>query len=149
MVRQPTLDHPEAQLGLTGIGVGGLKLTNRSFSQKHTCRVDSRRTHHTYHLLEQLQSASGGVAMQQFTNVPQQTPNYYPPVAGLLMGESYHLIPGTTATSGISLTEDTGARDQNWIGHTMAANHLGPYSQEGVWQISEPTTAVRRAELRS
>ena len=67
---------------------------------------------------------------------------YYPPVNGLLMGESYHIIPGTTALSGISLTEDTALNEyvsppgSAFIGHTMAANHLGPYSQEGVWQIA-------------
>ena len=62
---------------------------------------------------------------------------YYPPsnVNGLLMGESYHIIPGTTATSGISLTEDT-ALNPSLVGHSLAANHLGPYSQEGVWQIA-------------
>jgi len=60
---------------------------------------------------------------------------YYPPVTGLLMGESYHIIPGTTATSGISLTEDM-ALSSSFVGHSMAANHLGPYSQEGVWQIA-------------
>ncbi len=61
--------------------------------------------------------------------------NYFPPVAGLLMGESYHIIPGTTATSGISLTEDA-ATGSLFVGHSMAANHLGPYSQQGVWQIA-------------
>lgn len=60
---------------------------------------------------------------------------YYPPVNGLLMGESYHIIPGTTATSGISLTEDM-AQSSNFIDHSMVANHLGPYSQEGVWQLA-------------
>ncbi|MGA8857338.1 MAG: hypothetical protein WB643_09265 [Candidatus Bathyarchaeia archaeon] len=60
---------------------------------------------------------------------------YYPPVQGLLMGESYHIIPGTTATSGISFTEDA-ATGPTFVGHTMAPNHLGPYSQQGVWQIS-------------
>jgi len=62
-------------------------------------------------------------------------PQYYPPVNGLLMGESYHIIPGTTATSGISLTEDTALKPE-LVGHTLAANHIGPYSQEGVWQIA-------------
>jgi len=61
--------------------------------------------------------------------------NYYPPVNGLLMGESYHIIPGTMATSGISLTEDM-ALSKQFLHHSMAANHLGPYSQEGAWQIS-------------
>jgi len=58
---------------------------------------------------------------------------YYPPVTGLLMGESYHIIPGTTATSGISYTED-GAL--SILKSSMAPNHLGPYSQEGTWQIA-------------
>ena len=66
---------------------------------------------------------------------PGTYPQYYPPVNGLLMGESYHIIPGTTATSGISLTEDM-ALSSSFLGHSMAANHLGPYSQEGVWQIA-------------
>jgi hypothetical protein len=63
---------------------------------------------------------------------------YYPVVPGLLMGESYHIIPGTTATSGISLTED-GALDPPpdpyFLGHSMAMNHLGPYSQQAVWSL--------------
>ena len=62
--------------------------------------------------------------------------NYYPPVQGLLMGESYHIIPGTTAKSGISYTEDGAQSSVLTLGHSMAPNHLGPYSQEGVWQIS-------------
>jgi hypothetical protein len=61
-------------------------------------------------------------------------PVFYPVVPGLLMGESYHIIPGTTATSGISYTED-GALDSYFLGHSMAPNHLGPYSQQGVWQL--------------
>jgi hypothetical protein len=66
---------------------------------------------------------------------PGTYPQYYPPVNGLLMGESYHIIPGTAATSGISLTEDM-AQNSTFLGHSMVANHLGPYSQEGVWQIA-------------
>jgi hypothetical protein len=62
----------------------------------------------------------------------------YPIVPGLLMGESYHVIPGTTASSGISLTED-GALDPPpdpyFLGHSMAANHLGPYGQQAVWSL--------------
>jgi hypothetical protein len=61
------------------------------------------------------------------------TPNYYPPVGGLLMGESYHLIPETAAHSGISLTEDA-ALNPAYLGHSMAANHIGPYSQT-IWVI--------------
>jgi len=66
---------------------------------------------------------------------PVSFPQYYPPVNGLLMGESYHIIPGTTAPSGISWTEDM-AMSPSFVGHSMAANHLGPYSQQGVWQIA-------------
>jgi len=77
--------------------------------------------------------ASGGG--QSFTPGTSLYAQYYPPVNGLLMGESYHIIPGTTATSGISLTEDA-ALSSSFIGHSLAANHLGPYSQEGVWQIA-------------
>jgi len=77
--------------------------------------------------------ASGG--LQTFSPGTTTYAQYYPPVNGLLMGESYHIIPGTTATSGISLTEDA-ALSSTFLGHSMAANHLGPYSQEGVWQIA-------------
>jgi hypothetical protein len=65
----------------------------------------------------------------------QQCGNYYPPVAGLLLGESYHVVPGTTAKSGISLAEDL-ALNIGTLGHGMSANHLGPYSQRGAWQIA-------------
>jgi len=78
-----------------------------------------------------MEAASGGLQ----TGSPTTFAQYYPPVNGLLMGESYHIIPGTTATSGISLTEDM-ALSSTFVGHTMAPNHLGPYSQEGVWQIA-------------
>jgi len=76
---------------------------------------------------------------------------YYSPVAGLLMGESYHIIPGTTAKSGISLTEDL-ALNKAGLGHSLAFNHLGPYSQEGVWQIanahnSGEASAIQEVDL--
>jgi hypothetical protein len=61
------------------------------------------------------------------------TANYNPPVGGLLMGESYHLIPGAPSRSGVSFTED-GALNPAYLGHSLAANHLGPYSQT-VWLI--------------
>ena len=51
------------------------------------------------------------------------------------MGESYHIILGTTATSGISVTEDL-ALTKTGVTQSMAPNHLGPYSQQGVWQVS-------------
>jgi hypothetical protein len=80
-----------------------------------------------------MELASGGGQTASPTTFGQ----YYPPVTGLLMGESYHIIPGTTAKSGISLVEDTAlAEPPTFLGHSMALNHLGPYSQRGVWQIS-------------
>jgi hypothetical protein len=78
---------------------------------------------------------------------------YYPPVPGLLMGESYHIIPGTTAKSGISLTEDTALKaSPAGVNESLAFNHLGPYSQEGVWQIanahnSGETSAIQEVDL--
>jgi hypothetical protein len=86
-----------------------------------------------------MEFASGGLQTGNSVNglAPYATfGQYYPPVTGLLMGESYHIIPGTTATSGVSLTEDA-ALSSTFVGHTMGPNHLGPYSQEGVWQIAE------------
>jgi hypothetical protein len=76
---------------------------------------------------------------------------FYPVVPGLLMGESFHIIPGTTAKSGISLTEDA-ALDPYFLGHSMAPNHLGPYSQQGVWSLtnahlSGETSAVYEVDL--
>ncbi len=61
------------------------------------------------------------------------TPNYNPPVGGLLMGESYNPIQGTPAASRVSLTEDA-ALNPAYLGHSLAANHVGPYSQT-VWLI--------------
>jgi len=69
-----------------------------------------------------------------YKNNTGMAPNYYPPVGGLLMGESYHIIQGTTAKSGISFTEDT-ALNTRFLRHSMAPNHLGPYAQQGVWSL--------------
>jgi hypothetical protein len=75
------------------------------------------------------------------------------PVPGLLMGESYHIIPGTTAKSGISLTEDMALQPRPaGVGESLAFNHLGPYSQEGVWQIanahnSGEASAIQEVDL--
>jgi hypothetical protein len=63
------------------------------------------------------------------------TPNYYPPVGGLLMGESYHIIPRSPSHSGISLTEDA-ALNSAYVGHSMIDNYIGPYSQQGVWEVA-------------
>ncbi|MGA2783350.1 MAG: carboxypeptidase-like regulatory domain-containing protein [Candidatus Bathyarchaeia archaeon] len=62
---------------------------------------------------------------------------YYPPPDGLLLGESFHNIPGTTAKSGVSITEDA-AISGTFIGHSMLPNHLGPYSQRALWLLLGP-----------
>jgi hypothetical protein len=62
---------------------------------------------------------------------------YFPPPDGLLVGESYHTIPGTTAISGLSYTEDA-AVSSTFVGHSMVANHLGPYSQIAFWLLLAP-----------
>ena len=71
------------------------------------------------------------------------------------MGESYHIIPGTTAKSGISLTEDTALKPRPV--RSLAESYsvqtiLGPYSQEGVWQIanahnSGEASAIQEVDL--
>jgi hypothetical protein len=69
------------------------------------------------------------------------------------MGESYHIIPGTTAQSSISLTEDTALKaSAAGVNQSMVFNHLGPYSQEGVWQIanahnSGEASAIQEVDL--
>jgi hypothetical protein len=68
-----------------------------------------------------------------YANNTGTEPAYYPPVLGLLTGESFHIIPGTTASTGISLTEDNALEI---LHHSLAPNHLGPYSQEGLWQVA-------------
>jgi hypothetical protein len=60
---------------------------------------------------------------------------YFPPPDGLLLGESYHNIPDTTAVSRISFTEDAALI---FVGHTMSANHFGPYSQTTQWMLLGP-----------
>jgi len=77
------------------------------------------------------QAASGGAQIKSGSEFPQ----YFAPANGLLLGESYHIITGTTATSSISMTEDA-ALNITFLDHSMVMSHLGPYSQEGVWHIS-------------
>jgi hypothetical protein len=100
--------------------------------------------------------------VQPSIGVPNYNPTgaqWYPPVPGLLMGESFHIIPGTAAKSKISFTED-GALDPYYFvtlgkektAHSMAPNHLGPYSQQGVWTIgpaplSGETSAIWEVDL--
>jgi hypothetical protein len=49
--------------------------------------------------------------------------NYYPPVQGLLQGESFHTIPGHP--NGL----------YGYVGDSRSANHLGPYAQRMVWTV--------------
>jgi len=61
------------------------------------------------------------------------SPVYYPPPAGLLLGESFHTVPGHPQNP-FGWTE-VGALSTSYVGHSMAPNHLGPYAQEGVWSL--------------
>ena len=70
------------------------------------------------------------------------SPQYFPPPPGLLEGESYHYIPGSTAASGFGYTEQMALDGTTFsaigapgVGHSMAPNHLGPYAQQGVWSL--------------
>jgi hypothetical protein len=58
---------------------------------------------------------------------------YYPPPPGLLMGESFHTVPGHPQNP-FGWTE-VGALSSTFLGHSMAPNHLGPYAQQGVWSL--------------
>ncbi len=69
---------------------------------------------------------------------------FYPPVNGLLMGESYHFIPGSdyAANGGFG-----------YVGTKRAANHLGPYGQQGQWLLPNAylggeTSGIFEVDLR-
>jgi hypothetical protein len=49
--------------------------------------------------------------------------NWYPPVVGLLEGDSFHTIPGSTAGP------------FGFTGSSLALNGLGPYAQRGPWVL--------------
>ena len=56
--------------------------------------------------------------------------NWYPPVEGLLEGDSFHLIP------------DPRGADYGFAGATLSANGLGPYGQKEEWSL--PNSAIGR-----
>jgi len=58
---------------------------------------------------------------------------YYPPPPGLLLGESFHTVPGHPQNP-FGWTE-VGALSKTFLGHSMAPNHLGPYAQKAVWSL--------------
>ncbi len=49
--------------------------------------------------------------------------NWYPPVAGLLEGDSFHTIPGASPDV------------FGYTGNSLAENGLGPYAQRMVWEV--------------
>ena len=49
--------------------------------------------------------------------------NWYPPVEGLLQGDSFHTIPGASPDV------------FGFTGNSLAANGLGPYAQRMVWEV--------------
>lgn len=58
-----------------------------------------------------------------FTGGAPDASNWYPPVEGLLQGDSFHTIPGASPNV------------FGYTGDTLAANGLGPYAQRMVWEI--------------
>jgi hypothetical protein len=58
---------------------------------------------------------------QKGPGIAPPTTNWYPPVEGLLEGDSFHVIPG--------------GADHGFVGSTLSANGLGPYAQEEEWSI--------------
>ena len=51
------------------------------------------------------------------------TTNWYPPVEGLLEGDSFHLIPGTSGD------------EFGFVNDTLSANGFGPYAQSQAWSL--------------
>jgi hypothetical protein len=65
----------------------------------------------------------GGDFTPPFTSALADPRNWYPPVEGLLEGDSFHTIPGASPdVFGFS-------------GNSLAANGLGPYAQRMVWEV--------------
>ena len=56
------------------------------------------------------------------------TTDWYPPVEGLLEGDSFHLIPGNSGDA------------FGFVNDTLSANGLGPYAQSEVWSL--PNAAI-------
>jgi len=76
----------------------------------------------------------GGYSVEvDFVNWYNPT-SFYPPPAGLLMGESFHTVPGHPENP-FGWTE-VAALSTAFVGHSMAPNHLGPYAQRGVWSLT-------------
>ena len=68
-----------------------------------------------------------------YQNNTAAAPVWFPPPAGLLMGESFHTVPGHPKNA-FGWTE-VGALSSDYLGHSMAPNHLGPYAQRGMWTL--------------
>jgi hypothetical protein len=60
---------------------------------------------------------------QKGPGIAPPTANWYPPVEGLLEGDSFHLIP---AGEGVS---------NGYVGNTLSPNGLGPYAQNAEWPL--------------
>jgi hypothetical protein len=67
-------------------------------------------------------------APQTGPGIAPATTNWYPPVQGLLEGDSFHFTPGMP-NDGLG-----------FVGNTLAANGLGPYAQTEEWTL--PNTGM-------
>jgi hypothetical protein len=67
---------------------------------------------------------------QQGSGIAPPTANWYPPVEGLLEGDSFHLVPNSEATS------------FGYVGGGLSANGLGPYAQREEWALPNSATGT-------
>jgi len=65
----------------------------------------------------------GGNFVPPFPGPTPDLRNWYPPVEGLLQGDSFHTIPGASPDV------------FGFTGNSLAANGLGPYAQRMVWEV--------------
>jgi hypothetical protein len=112
-----TLDNirPANQYGIPGSSSTIPEGVPVSYSGKYYAEVDTWNEYPA-------PSFNGGQFVPPFVGQPDQR-NWYPPVEGLLEGDSFHTIPGASPDV------------FGFTGNSLAANGLGPYAQRQVWEI--------------
>jgi hypothetical protein len=111
-------------------GIDGYSSTlANSYTGSYTVEVDTWNEYPnaTFYACPSILLALSGGALSpsdliSFCGVPSAT-KWYPPVEGLLEGDSFHTIRGSLAGP------------FGYTGDTLAANGLGPYAQRQVWTL--------------
>jgi len=97
-----------------------------SYSGKYYAEVDTWNEYpaptFTLNAQPQIKLKIGGPVLEFNTGMPD-VQNWYPPVEGLLEGDSFHTIPGASPDV------------FGFTGNSLAENGLGPYAQRMVWEI--------------